>query len=145
MTSYTTQNIANKFNVSTQTIRNIAKKLDLKPRDNSKGFLFNEEQLISIAQYLDKPTNINEQNNEDSLMQSIVNSLQEQLTTKDKQIESLERIVENQQKQISNLVETNKQLTAANTIQVAADKQEFLLTDVIQEPKKKGWLARLFS
>ncbi len=50
-----------------------------------------------------------------------------------------------QTEQISELISTNKALSASNAVQIASDKKEILLAENNQEEKKRGFWARLFS
>lgn len=152
MTSYSTQNLAKTLKISGQTVRNIAKKLNIEPeKDNeTSSFIFSKEQAEAIAKHLNK--SLNEQTADEekepedaliSVLNKTIDTLQEQLKVKDKQIETL--LETNKE-----LTESNKQLTAANAVQIASDKKEILLAESssnepIQEKKKKGFFARLFG
>lgn len=71
--------------------------------------------------------------------QKTIAALNERLAAQDEHIKSLLEI--NKQ-----LTETNKALSAANAVNVAADKGELLIGRPIEEePKKKGFFARLFG
>lgn len=71
--------------------------------------------------------------------QKTIAALNERLAAQDDHIKSLLEI--NKQ-----LTETNKALSAANAVNVAADKGELLIGKPIEEePKKKGFFARLFG
>lgn len=145
MTSYTTQNLAKQFKVSTQTVRNISKKLDIEPTKDSesRSFIFSKEQAEQLAEYFDRKLE-DDTESESELIKEYreeIAFLKEQIALKDEQIA-------NRDNQISALITTNQALSASNAVQVASDKKELLLVEDAKdsEPEsKKGFWKRLFG
>lgn len=156
MNTYTVKDISELLGCSGQTVRNAVKALGLHPKRDSKSrFTFSEEDKGRIVEQI-SGRNANEPE-ESELTLELIEVLREQLREKDTQlkekdaqIEKLLSSLERSNEQIATLLDTNKALSAANAVQIAADKKEKLIEPAVTEPapaveEKKGFFARLFG
>lgn len=153
----TTKFLAETLGYTQQSIRNAFEALGIEPSKSSKGYVLTAEQATSVARHFGKDIDFAAfeqqeadqqqerdesqepepfQINERELFQSIVQTLQQQLEEKDKQIERL-------QTQLDTLLETNKAISASSAAKQVAETKELLIADKAEEPKK-GFFARLF-
>lgn len=153
----TTKFLAETLGYTQQSIRNAFEALGIEPSKSSKGYVLTAEQATSVARHFGKDIDFAAfgaqeaeqqekdesqepepfQINERELFQSIVQTLQQQLEEKDKQIERL-------QTQLDTLLETNKAISASSAAKQVAETKELLIADKAEEPKK-GFFARLFG
>lgn len=155
---FTTKFLAETLGYTQQSIRNAFEALGIEPSKSSKGYVLTAEQATSVARHFGKDidfaaTEAEEadqqqekdesqepepfQINERELFQNIVQTLQQQLEEKDKQIERL-------QTQLDTLLETNKAISASSAAKQVAETKELLIANKAEEPKK-GFFARLFG
>ena len=168
---FSTSEVAARIGYTRQSINNAMKELCLEVEKTRKGYRLTSQQADAIAKYFDVEASFKdkaeeqsqepEQDQEDPLPQPLNNSdiekmliesFERQLAAKDKQIEELNRQIkvtqqqiDKAQEQISSLLETKKALSAAQAVTTAADKKEILLAEKAEEPKRKGFFARLFG
>lgn len=168
---FSTSEVAARIGYSRQSIANAMKELGLEVKKTRKGYRLNAQQADAIAKYFGKEASFEdkaeeqsqepEQDQEEPLPQHLNNSdiekmliesFERQLAAKDKQIEELNELIkvaqqqlDKAQEQIGSLLETNKALSAAQAVTTAADKKEILLAEKAEEPKRKGFFARLFG
>lgn len=79
-----------------------------------------------------------------------VEILQEQVRIQGEQLEEKDKQIANQSAQITELISTNKALSASNAVHVASDKKDILLaepqnSDNQEIDKKQPWWKKLFS
>lgn len=154
MTSYSTQKLSKMFNITGQTVRNAAKKLDIKPEKDKEGngFIFNQDQAEKLAEHFKSSLEtvdrdpVNPKKKIDDLYEDQIGILKDQIETLKEQIEEKDKLLTEQSKQISELISTNKALSASNAVQIASEKKEILLAEnSTQETKKRGFWQRLFG
>lgn len=150
MPSYTTQNLAKLLNVSSQTIRNAIKALNLnieKPKGN-KSFVLSHEQAEQIAKHLNKELSDECGSSRTAPNQSI-EEYKEQIEFLKKQIAAKDKLITEQSETIQSLVRSNEALSSSHALNVAAEKKDLLLVDSnvdnTQETKKRSFLQRLFG
>lgn len=155
---FTTKFLAETLGYTQQSIRNAFEVLGIEPSRSSKGYVLTAEQATSVARHFGKDidfaaTEAEEagqqqekgesqepepfQINERELFQSVIQTLQQQLEQKDKQIDRL-------QAQLDMVIETNKAISASSAAKQVAETKELLIADKVEEPKK-GFFARLFG
>ena len=168
---FSTSEVAARIGYTRQSVNNAIKELGLEVMKTRKGYRLTAQQANAIAKYFGKEASFEdkaeeqgqeqEQGQEEPLPQPLNNndiekmlieSFERQLAAKDKQIEELnkqinaiQKQIDKAQEQIGGLLETNKALSAAQAVTTAADKKEILLAEKAEEPKKKGFFARLFG
>lgn len=168
---FSTSEVAARIGYTRQSINNAMKELGLEVEKTRKGYKLTSQQADAIAKYFGAEASFEdkaeeqsqepEQDQEEPLPQHpnnsdiekmLIESFERQLAAKDKQIEELNELIKVAQKQldkaqeqIGGLLETNKALSAAQAVTTAADKKEILLAEKAEEPKRKGFFARLFG
>lgn len=149
---YTTSEAAALLGYSRQHIGKAIRELGIDAQKSSKGYSLTVEQVNKLAQHFGTEpieSEPEEQPQADTnAVDDAVAALTKQLEIKDAQIAAYQEQVTALTNQVSSLLETNKALSAANAVQIAADKKEKLLAEPKeepQEPKKKGFWARLFG
>lgn len=148
MPSSTTKELAKAFGVSSQTIRNTAKRLGIETvkDDETRSFVFSQEQSDMIAESLGFEPSLGEGPIKED---SQVAAYKEEIAFLRKQLEERDKLLFEQSQQISSLIDTNKALAASNAVQVAAEKKPLLVDSSeepsLEQPIKKGFWARLFG
>lgn len=168
---FSTSEVAARIGYTRQSINNAMKELGLEVEKTRKGYRLTAQQADAIAKYFGAEASFEdkaeeqsqepEQDQEEPLPQHpnnsdiekmLIESFERQLAAKDKQIEELNKQInaiqqqlDKAQEQIGGLLETNKALSAAQAVTTAADKKEILLAEKAEEPKRKGFFARLFG
>lgn len=161
---YTTSEAAALLGYSRQHIGKAIRELGIDAQKSSKGYSLTVEQVNELAEHFGaEPIELEpeEQPQDDAsqgagtdaksannAVDDAVAALTKQLEIKDAQIAAYQEQVTTLTNQVSSLLETNKALSAANAVQIAADKKEKLLAEPKEEPqeqKKKGFWARLFG
>lgn len=143
---YTTQNLATKFGKTSQTVRNAAKQLNLRPRkdEESKSFVFTQKQAEKLAARFGCELETEEPKEailgpEEARIQELkieIEHLREELNSKDEMIAFLISTVDR-------LTSTNEALVKTNALREANENKDMLL---LQETKeKKGFFKRLFG
>lgn len=134
MPSYTTQSLAKKFAISSQTVRNAAKRAGIQASkaQNGRSYVFTQEQAEKIAAELKRPFDVDD--DEDATVEetSMQEDLREQLRQKDAQIASLLATIQEQAKALASN-------SAANQIIAASENKDILL---ISEKTDSGTSAR---
>lgn len=134
MPSYTTQSLAKKFAISSQTVRNAAKRAGIQANkaQNGRSYVFTQEQAEKIAAELKRPFDVG--GDEDVTVEetSIQEDLREQLRQKDAQIASLLATIQEQARALASN-------SAANQIIAASENKDLLL---ISEKTDLGTSAR---
>lgn len=148
MPSYSTKTLAKLLCVSSQTVRNAAKKLGIKAEQDkgTRSFVFSSDEAELIADCLGLALPTEE---EFAKEDSQVVAYKEEIEFLRKQLEERDKLLLEQSQQITALIDTNKALAASNAVQVAAEKKP-LLVEPSEEPSpgkpaKKGFWARLFG
>lgn len=155
---FTTKFLAETLGYTQQSIRNAFEVLGIEPSRSSKGYVLTAEQATSVARHFGKDIDFTTteaeeadqqqekdesqepepfQIDERELFQSVIQTLQQQLEQKDKQIDRL-------QAQLDMVIETNKAISASSAAKQVAETKELLIADKVEEPKK-GFFARLFG
>lgn len=170
---FSTSEVAARIGYTRQSVSNAMKELGLEVKKTRRGYRLTAQQADAIAKYFGAEASFedkteeqgqsqeSEQDQEEPLPQHpnnsdiekmLIESFERQLAAKDKQIEELNELIkatqqqiDRAQEQIDSLLETNKALSAAQAVTTAADKKEILLAEKADEPKKKGFFARLFG
>lgn len=151
MTSYSTQELAHLFCVSGQTVRNVARKLNLtySKIEGSRSFFFEEEQALVLAKYFNTKLPISEEtearaNAALEVSETLINALEEQIAFLKSQLQLKDEILLEQSKVIATLASAQDSLSKANVLKEATDNKELLIPDQLQE-KKKGFFSRFFK
>lgn len=149
MPSLTTKELAKTFGVSSQTIRNAAKKLNIAASrdEETRSFVFTPDEAALIAECLGFESSLGEE--EPATEDSQVIAYKEEIEFLRKQLEERDKLLFEQSQQITALIDTNKALAASNAVQVAAEKKPLLVESneepSPEQPTKKGFWARLFG
>ena len=158
-----TSELASTLGVSKPTVINTVNKLGITPTIGKKStFLFNEEQVRSIAEslgksdLLEKDDDPKEQEKKDlkqdldyaaktpehdqagsydDRLFDLIKSLQDQLKAKDDQIKAKDDQIRDLTKAVSDLTESNNALAANANLHTLSDKKETLLKDPDQNPE----------
>lgn len=157
--SYTIREIANAIGYTKPSISKAIKELGITPAKNGNTNILTQEQAEMIATRFGKTLNESAENepsstaDTESVLKQYVALLESQLAIKDNQIEEQSKLIEQQQETINHLIDTNKALSAS----IAVNEAQALLTqpiqeqekqevhETVQEPKKKGFWARILG
>lgn len=150
MPTYTTKKLAQSFGVSAQTVRNAVKDLKMNPNkpEDSRSFIFTQEQALEIARHLKKKLPQEKEETENAgnvVFDDLISFYKEQIEDLKEQIKIKDEQIANQDKHISALLETNKQLSANATLQTAVENKDLLLAEVKPAEEKKSFWKRLFG
>lgn len=161
--TYTIREIALAIGYTKPSVSNAIKELGITPAKNGNTNILTQEQAEQIANHfgktLDSKDVTSKSKDETEIErqhQQYVSLLESQLKAKDEQIKSLQETmaglqstVTGLQETIDNLISTNRALSASVAVK---DAQQMLEAKPIQEkeeqpqePKKKGFWARLFG
>lgn len=155
----TTKRLAEELGVTTQTIRNAVKRLDLDlEKGDSKGFIFSSEQAEQVAKYLNKDLQPEEPEPEaeSSALEMTLKMLQEQLNIKDEQLRQKDKQIDELNAHITELIATNKAHAlggAARDVKQIQDIKEETEpieieheeVDISKQEKQKSFFAKFKS
>lgn len=154
----TTKAVAEKLGYSQQSVRNAIGLLNIRAEKAKSGYALTPEQADCIAEYFyssvrftsndEEETQDTEQETQEPqgvpLLDSVVLTLQEQMKEKDKQIASLQSLLESKERQIDTLLETNKALSTSHAAKEVAETKELLIVDKTEEqPQDLSFWQRL--
>ena len=154
---FTIREIALAIGYTKPSVSNAIKELGIKPSKEGNTNILTQDQAEQIAAHFGKTLNSQDRKPKskgkaDVENQRYMSLLEDQLKAKDEQIKRLQETIEGQQRTIEKLTDANKALSGSI---VAKDAQQLLEAKPIQEqqgqqeqpqePKKKGFWARLFG
>lgn len=160
---YTTSEAASLLGYSRQHIGKAIRELGIDAQKSNKGYSLTAEQVNRLAEHfgaepiamesegqlqadasLGTAADVSSANN---AVDNAVAALTKQLEVKDAQIAAYQEQVATLSSQVATLLDANKALSAANAVQVVADKKERLLAEPEEEAqgRKRGFWARLFG
>lgn len=143
---YKTKSLSKMFGVTTQTVLNAARELNIEPTkaEEGKSYIFNQEQAEILAARFKcklkaeelKPDFSVIENNRIQELKEEIERLREEITKKDEMLDFLRATIDR-------LTSTNEALAKANALREADERKDMLL---LQETKeKKGFFKRLFG
>lgn len=150
----TVKELAEKCNVSEQSIRNYCNKNKVKKQKSNKGkptFFIDAETEIAIIHHFTENIETSKQVTKTSKqetnpqLQEYIDSLKQHIETLNNQLNIKDKLIEQQQQTIQSLttqIETAQQLNAGNIKALLNEQSKSDAEE--QQPQKQGFFARLF-
>lgn len=148
MTRYTTANLAKIFCVTSQTVRNAAKELNIEPSKDEEGksFIFTQEQAEILAARFKCKLKVEEPKPDSSAIESNrIQELKEEIERLRKEIATKDELLKTLTNSIDRLTVTNEALSKTNALKEANEKKELFLVQETQEKNKKSLFKRIFG
>lgn len=146
MTMYQTKNLAKMFGVTSQTVRNAAKELNIAPTKDEEGksFIFTQEQAeILAARFKTKLKSDEAKTDYSEIEDNRISELREEIEYLRNELERKDELIKTLASSIDRLTITNEALSKTNALKEASEKKELILSQETKE--KKGFFRRLFG